>query len=139
MPDFGRRAAGGPDPSLDEIMRADRFFEALAAKQPVHPTDHAESELAYLFSGLRDEVRDAPVTAPVSHHDAVQAMDAGLARNRGPRRSFAIVGSVAAAMLCIGGFGTAVYGAGPGDSLYGMRTAIFGQREVTRDDQVSLA
>ena len=42
-------------------------------------------------------------------------------------------------MLCIGGFGTAVYGAGPGDSLYGMRTAIFGQQEVTRDDQVSLA
>jgi hypothetical protein len=139
MPDFGRRAAGGGDPSLDEINRADRFFEALAAKQPVFSTDPAEAELAFLFSGLRDEVRDAPVTAPVSHHDAIEALDGGLARNRGPRRSFAIVGSVAAAMLCIGGFGTAVYGAGPGDSLYGMRTAIFGQQEATRDDQVSLA
>src|SRR4051812_42275471 len=139
MPDFGRRPQGGQNPSLDEINRADRFFEALAAKQPVYPTDHAESELGVLFSALRDEVRDAPVTTPVSHHDAVEALDAGRGKNRGPRRSFAIVGSVAAAMLCIGGFGTAVYGAGPGDSLYGMRTAIFGQREVTRDDQVSLA
>jgi hypothetical protein len=139
MPDFGRRAAGGGDPSLDEINRADRFFEALAAKQSVFSTDPAEAELAFLFSGMRDEVRDAPVTAPVSHHDAIEALSGGLTRHRGPRRSFAIVGSVAAAMLCIGGFGTAVYGAGPGDSLYGMRTAIFGQQEATRDDQVSLA
>jgi hypothetical protein len=139
MPDFGRWTSNGGDPSLNEINRADRFFEALASKQPAYPTDHAEAELAFLLSGWRDDVRDAPVTASVTARDAVEALHGGLAKNRGPRRSFAVVGSVAAAMLCIGGFGTAVYGAGPGDSLYGMRTAIFGQQEATRADQVSLA
>lgn len=139
MPDFGRWTAGGGDPSLNEINRADRFFEALAAKQPVYSTDPAEAELASMFAEFRDDVRDAPVTAPVSGSDAVEALRGGLANKRGPRRGFAIVGSVAAAMLCIGGFGTAVYGAGPGDSLYGIRTTIFGQQEQTRDDQVSLA
>jgi len=138
MPDSSRWNNGG-DPSLDEINRADRFFEALAAKQPAYPTDHAEAELAFLFSTLRDDVRDAPITSPVSLGAAVDALDGGLAKDRGSRRSLAVVGSVAAAMLCIGGFGTAVYGAGPGDSLYGMRTALFGQHEETRDDQVSLA
>jgi hypothetical protein len=138
MPDSSRWTNGG-DPSLNEINRADRFFEALAAKQPAYPTDHAEAELAALFAGFRDDVRDAPVTAPVSLSDAVEALNGGMAKNRSPRRHLAVVGSVAAAMLCIGGFGTAVYGAGPGDSLYGMRTALFGQHEQTRDDQVSLA
>ena len=139
MPDLGRWSANGGDPSLNEINRADRFFEALAAKQPAYPTDHAEAELASLFSAFRDDVRDAPVTAPVSLGDAVEALHGGRRKGSGSRRSFAVVGSVAAAMLCIGGFGTAVYGAGPGDGLYGMRTALFGQQEVTRDDQVSLA
>ncbi|KAA0099008.1 hypothetical protein CIW49_11590 [Mycolicibacterium sp. P1-18] len=139
MPDFGRWSADGGDPSLNEINRADRFFEALAAKQPAYPTDHAEAELAFLFAGMRDDVRDAPLTAPVSLSDAVAALNGGMAKNRSPRRHLAVVGSVAAAMLCIGGFGTAVYGAGPGDGLYGMRSALFGQQEQTRDDQVSLA
>jgi hypothetical protein len=139
MPDFGRWTSNGGDPSLNEINRADRFFEALASKQPVYSTDPAEAELAFLFSEFRDDVRDPAVTAPVSLGDAVAALEGGRSKTRGSRRGFAIVGSVAAAMLCIGGFGTAVYGAGPGDSLYGMRTAIFGQQEQTRDDQVSLA
>ncbi|GAB7071869.1 hypothetical protein H7J06_21765 [Mycobacterium hodleri] len=139
MPDSSRWTNGGGDPSLNEINRADRFFEALAAKQPAYPTDHAEAELAFLFAGLRDDVRDAPVTSPVSLSAAVEALNGGMAKNRSPRRHLAVVGSVAAAMLCIGGFGTAVYGAGPGDSLYGIRTALFGQHEQTRDDQVSLA
>ncbi|MBJ7337298.1 anti-sigma-D factor RsdA [Mycolicibacterium sp.] len=139
MPDFGRWNSSGGDPSLNEINRADRFFESLAAKQPVYSTDPAEAELAFLMSGWRDDVRDAPITAPVTPRDAVEALNGAMARNRGPRRSFAVVGSVAAAMLCIGGFGTAVYGAGPGDALYGMRSSLFGQQEVTRDDRVSLA
>jgi hypothetical protein len=49
------------------------------------------------------------------------------------------MGSVAAAMLCLGGFGALVYGAGPGDALYGLRVAVFGEQRVTRDDQVALA
>jgi hypothetical protein len=139
MPDHGRWTSSGGDPSLNEINRADRFFESLAAKQPVYSTDPAEAELAFLLSGWRDDVRDAPITVPVTPRDAVEALQGGMAKNRGSRRSFAVVGSVAAAMLCIGGFGTAVYGAGPGDTLYGMRTALFGQSQVTRDDRVELA
>jgi hypothetical protein len=139
MPEFGRWSSNGGDPSLNEINRADQFFEALASKQPVYSTDRAEAELAFLFSEFRDDVREAPATVPVSLGDAVGALQDGLSKNRGGRRSLAIVGSVAAAVLCIGGFGTAVYGAGPGDSLYGMRTAMFGQAEATRDEQVSLA
>ena len=138
MPDFERWGSSG-DPSLNEINRADRFIDALSTQQPAYPTDHAEAELAFLLADWRDGVRDTPIGTPVSTTDAVAALQGGLAGGRRPRRSFAVVGSVAAAMLCIGGFGTAVYGAGPGDSLYGMRTAVFGSGEVTRDDQVSLA
>ncbi len=139
MPEFGRWNSNGGDPSLNEINRADRFFESLAAKQPVYSTDPEEAELAFLLSGWRDDVRDAPITAPVTPRDAVEALHGGQSKNRGSRRSFAVVGSVAAAMLCIGGFGTAVYGAGPGDALYGLRTSLFGQSQVARDDRVELA
>ncbi len=41
-------------------------------------------------------------------------------------------------MLCIGGFGAAVLGSGPGDAFYGMRTMMFGEEPV-RDEQVALA
>ena len=51
----------------------------------------------------------------------------------------AVLGSVAAALLCLGGFGAVVYGAGPGDALYGLRTALFGEQQQTRTDQVALA
>ena len=54
------------------------------------------------------------------------------------RTSLALVGSVAAAVLCLGGFSAAVYGAGPGDSFYGIRTMLFGEAPA-RDDQVALA
>ncbi len=138
MPDFGRWTGGGGDPSLNEINRADRFIDALSTTQPVYSTDPAEAELAFLLSDWRDEVRDAPITAPVSDRDAVVALDGATSRRRS-RGSLALVGSVAAAMLCVGGFGAAVYGSGPGDSLYGMRSSLFGTQQVTRDDQVSLA
>ena len=43
-------------------------------------------------------------------------------------------------MLCLGGFASVVAGAGPGDSLYGLRTMIFGEQPAAaRDDAVVLA
>ena len=51
----------------------------------------------------------------------------------------AVVGSVAAAVLFLGGFGAVIAGAGPGDPLYGLRTMLFGEQQVTRDDAVVLA
>ena len=69
-------------------------------------------------------------------------------RERGPprrttprraRRGLSVVGAAAAAVLCIGGFGAVVAGAGPGDALYGLRTMLFGAPKEVRDDQVALA
>ncbi|MGE2689621.1 anti-sigma-D factor RsdA [Mycolicibacterium pulveris] len=138
MPDFGRWNANGGDPSLNDINRTDRFLDALAFEQPVYATDPGEAELAQLLAGWRDDVRDAPLTATVTPRDAVLALDrATVSRRR--TRSLAVVGSAAAAVLCLGGFGAVVAGAGPGDALYGLRTMLFGEQQTTRDDPVMLA
>ena len=139
MPDFGRWTSNGGDPSLNEITRTDRFLDALAHEQPVYSTDRGEAELAHLLAGWRDEVRDAPLTAVVTPRDAVVALDRAAASRRRSRLSMAVVGSVAAAVLFLGGFGAVIAGAGPGDPLYGLRTMLFGEQQVTRDDAVVLA
>ena len=139
MPDQGRWTSNGGDPNLNDINRVDRFIEALSADQPVYSTDPAEAELAFLMADWRDGVRDTPVSAVVTERDAAIALDAARAPRRPNRLSLAVIGSAAAAVLCAGGFGVAVYGASPGDGLYGMRTMIFGEQQATRDDQVVLA
>lgn len=139
MPEQGRWTSNGGDPSLNDINRVDRFIESLSTNQPVYSTDPAEAELAFLFADWRDGVRDTPVSATVTERDAALALDSARAPRRANRLSLAVVGSAAAAVLCAGGFGVAVYGAAPGDGLYGMRTMIFGEQQVTRDDQVVLA
>ena len=137
MPDFGRWSANGGDPSLNEINRTDRFLDALANQQPVYSTDPSEAELAHLLAGWRDEIRTPPLMSPVTPRDAVVALTRSVESRRRTRTSMAIVGSVAAAVLCLGGFGAVVAGAGPGDPLYGLHTMLFG--EETRTDQVALA
>ena len=137
MPDFGRWTSNGGDPSLNEINRTDRFLDALASEQPVYSTDPGEAELAYLLAGWRDEHRVPPAKALVTQRDAVAALNRGTRQRT--RFSMAVLGSVAAAVLCLGGFGAVVAGAGPGDALYGLRTMLFGEQRVTRDDQVVLA
>jgi hypothetical protein len=70
----------------------------------------------------------------------VLALDNAQVTRRRTRRTLALVGSTAAAVLCLGGFASVVAGAGPGDSLYGLRTMIFGEQPaVARDDAVVLA
>jgi hypothetical protein len=140
MPDFGRWTGNGGDPSLNEINRDERFLDALATNQPVYATDQSEAELAFLLSDWRDEIRDTPVTTVVTVRDAEIAMHGavGEVSRKRTRTSLALVGSVAAAVLCLGGFSAAVYGAGPGDSFYGIRTMLFGEAPA-RDDQVALA
>jgi hypothetical protein len=137
MPDFGRWSANGGDPSLNEINRTDRFLDALANQQPVYSTDPSEAELAQLLAGWRDEIRTPPLMSPVTPRDAVVALTRSVESRKRTRTSMAIVGSVAAAVLCLGGFGAVVAGAGPGDPLYGLHTMLFG--EEARTDQVSLA
>lgn len=138
MPDFGRWTSNGGDPSLNDVNRVDQFFEALGTNETAYSTDRAEAELAFLFADWRDEVRTAPVTAPVTSRDAVDALNAGLNTRRRGRGSLVLVGTAAAAVLCIGGFGAAVFSAGPGDAFYGIRTTLFGE-QATRDDAVVLA
>ena len=103
----------------------------------MYATDPGEAELANLLAGWRDEVRDA--AADGGRHAARRGDRAARARSTSRRRSrmsMAVVGSVAAAVLCLGGFGAVVAGAGPGDALYGLRTMLFGEQHATRDDQV---
>ena len=50
MPDSGQWSPGGGDPSLNEIRRVDRFFDALAADQHAYSTDSTEAELAFLLA-----------------------------------------------------------------------------------------
>lgn len=139
LPDFGGWSANGGDPSLNEINRSDQFLDALATQRPVYATDRGEAELAQLLSGWRDDVRETPMGHVATPQAAAVALDR--VASPAPRRRFslAIVGSVAAAMLAIGGFGAVVAGSGPGDSLYGLRTMLFGGQEQTRDDAVILA
>ncbi len=139
MPDFGRWTANGGDPSLNEINRTDRFLDALASEQPVYSTDAGEAELAGLLAGWRDEVRDAPLQTALTPRDAVIALHQATTSRHRRRLSFAVVGSVAAAVLCLGGFGAVIAGAGPGDPLYGLRTMLFGEQQQTREDPVMLA
>jgi len=139
MPDFGRWTSNGGDPSLNEINRTDRFLDALASQQPVYSTDPTEAELAQLLAGWRDEVRTPPLMAPVTPRDAAVALTRAVESRKRTRTSLALVGSVAAAVLCLGGFGAVVAGAGPGDPLYGLHTMLFGEEQQTRTDQVALA
>jgi len=144
---------GPQEPSLDAVRRADGFVDALADGRPVVPQDPADAELAALLGGWRDEMRWPPATGLIAEADAVAALNAGLAEKRPgldrdrrtatqprtSRRGLSAVGAAAAAVLCIGGFGAVVAGAGPGDALYGVRTMFFGANKQVRDDQVGLA
>ena len=139
MPDFGRWSANGGDPSLNEINRTDRFLDALADQEPVYSTDPGEAELARLLAGWRDEIRTPPLMRPVTPRDAAAALTRAVEARKRTRSSTALVGSIAAAVLCLGGFGAVIAGSGPGDPLYGMRTVVFGEQQQTRTDQVALA
>lgn len=141
MPDFGRNSRND-DASLDAILASERFIEALAAGQPVAPQDRADAELADLLGGWRDEMRWPPATGLITERDAITALRTGLAEKQSSgrsRRGLSIVTAAAAGVLVFGGFGAVVYGAGPGDALYGLHTMLFGEPEQVRADQVTLA
>ncbi|OBK71489.1 anti-sigma-D factor RsdA [Mycolicibacterium fortuitum] len=138
MPDFGRWTSNGGDPSLNEINRSEKFIEALSLERQVYATDREEAELAVLLAGWRDDARRSPMTGIATPREAVKALDKATGQGR-VRLPMALVGSMAAAVLCLGGFGAAVYGSGPGDALYGVRGLVFGSAPVTRDVGVELA
>ncbi|BCO37478.1 hypothetical protein BMW24_000135 [Mycobacterium heckeshornense] len=136
MSDF-RSAAD--QPSLDAIARSDGFLDALATRERVDVADHDDEVLAELLEQWRDDLRWPPASALVSEQEAVAALQHGLAARQRARRALALVGSVAAAVLALGGFGALVGTAHPGDALYGVHTMLFGEPPSVHDDEVELA
>ncbi|CAN5684348.1 hypothetical protein BH09ACT7_BH09ACT7_21630 [soil metagenome] len=140
MPDFGKRPSGGE--SLDAIAYTDQLLDAFATEQRVQPGDAGDAALFSLLENWRDDVRFPSSAHVITERDATVALHEGLSARptkRGGHRSLTIVASLAAAVLCVGGFGAVVGTAGPGDPLYGMRTALFGEGKEVRDDRVALA
>lgn len=136
-------ADNGRTPDLDAITRSDRLLDALAAGESVNGGDAGDRALHTLMAGWRDELRWPPATGLVAENQAVAALEQGRheAGNRAPQRGrgFALVGTVAATVLGIGGFGAVLSTAQPGDALYGLRSTLFGEPPSVRDDQVVLA
>jgi Anti-sigma-D factor RsdA to sigma factor binding region len=139
MPDPGY--AFGDRPALDEVARSDVLLDALAARQPVDLDDHDDPNLealAVLLGDWRDDLRWPPASALVSPEEAVEALHTGIAARRSARRGMAAIGSVAATLLVLSGFGAMVVEARPGDTLYGLHAMFFDQPRVN-DDQVMLS
>lgn len=118
--------------SLDEFARTDLLFDALAQRRPVDVEDPEVDALSALLEDWRDNLRWPPASALVSPEEAVNALRDGLAERRRSRRGVAAIGSVAAALLVLSGFGAMVVEARPGDALYGLHAMFFDQQMVNQ-------
>jgi hypothetical protein len=139
MPEFGY--AFPDQPALDELARTDVLLDALAARRPVDlddPNDPNFEALAVLLEDWRDDLRWPPASALVSPEEAIEALHTGLAERRSGRRGLAAIGSVAATLLVLSGFGAMVVEARPGDTLHGLHAMFFDQPRVN-DDQITLS
>jgi hypothetical protein len=137
--DFGN--ARGDQPALDEVAHTDLLLDALAARTEIDlgsPDDFEDQALALLLGEWRDDLRWPPASALVSQDEAEEALrDGMLNRGRG-RRGLAAVGSLAATLLMLSGFGAVVADARPGDLLYGLHAMMFNEPRVS-DDQIMLS
>jgi hypothetical protein len=123
-------------PDLDAVARTDRFIDALAKREPV---DIADRALAGLLEDWRDELRAPASSALCPDTDAAAALSRGLAERRRTRRRMALVGTVAATVLAISGFGAMTVQAPPGSSLYGIHTKLFGEPPATHDERIAMS
>ena len=127
----------------DAVARSERFIEAVAKGEPVEFSDVADERdtgdraLAGLLEDWRDELRAPSGVCPES--DAVAALSRTLAARRRARRRIALVGAMAAAVLSIAGFGALMGQAQPGDTLYGVRTMLFGEPASVHDDRIAVS
>ncbi|BAX91196.1 anti-sigma-D factor RsdA [Mycobacterium shigaense] len=134
MPEFAL-----PDrPALDEVARTDMLLDALANRQRFDVDDPSEGALATLLGDWRDDLRWPPASALVSPEEAIAAWHAGLEDRRHGRRSVATIGSVAATLLVLSGFGAVVAEARPGDTLYGLHAMFFDEPHVSQN-QIELS
>jgi hypothetical protein len=135
-PDFG--FAFGDQPALDEVAGTELLLDALAVRTGVRLDDPKEDALAALLGDWRDDLRWPPASALVSQDEAEEALLAGIGERRRARRGLAAIGSVAAALLVLSGFGAVVAGARPGETLYGLH-AMFLDEPRVNEDQVMLS
>lgn len=137
-PDFDHIPADPP--ALEAIARAERFLDALAAgQQVVELDDPGDEALAVLLGEWRDRLRWPPAGGLVSESEAMAALRDGAAPRRRTRRVLAAVGSVAATVLSLGGFGAVVAQTHPGEPLYGLHMMMFGEPPLVHDDRIALA
>ena len=123
------------DPGLDAVIRTDRFVDALAAGARMSSVD----PLSAMLGDWRDDVRRRPDATVVTMSQASVALARVQKPPRRNRFALTVVGGLAAAVLCLGGFGAVVLDAKPGDALYGLRSTLFGERTQTRNEAVTLA
>lgn len=142
VPEFGY--ARSDQPSLDELARTDLLLDALAEREPVDADDPEDNALAALMAEWRDDLRWPPASALVSPEEAIEALQTGLedvrrdgSGGRG-RRGLAAIGSVAATLLVLSGFGAVVVEARRGDALYGLHAMFFDQPRVN-DNSIELS
>jgi hypothetical protein len=133
-----------PD-SLDEFARTDLLLDALAQRRPVSgsqvedPDDPDFQVLTTLLEDWRDNLRWPPASALVTPEEAVNALRTGLAERRRGHRGLAVVGSVAAALMVLSGFGAMVVEARPGGTLYGLHAMFFDQPQVHEKQEMLAA
>ncbi|CAM4132913.1 hypothetical protein MB901379_00999 [Mycobacterium basiliense] len=140
MPNSGFALGDQPSlgPRLDEVARTDLLLDALAGREEVNLEDPDDDALAALLGEWRDDLRWPPASALVSQDEAVEALIVGMVERRRSRRSLAAIGSVAATLLLLSGFGAVVAEARPGDLLYGLHAMIFNEPRIS-DDQIMLS
>lgn len=124
--------------SLDEFARTDLLLDALAQRRSVDVEDPEVDALRTLMEDWRDNLRWPPASALVTPEEAVNALRTGLAERRRGRRGLTAIGSVAAALMVLSGFGAMVVEARPGGSLYGLHAMFFDQPHV-KDNHIVLS
>src|SRR6185437_818536 len=126
----------GFDTGLDELARTDLLLDALAERSDPDfgdADDSMDEALTNLLGQWRDDLRWRPASALVAPEEAVEALRTGIDERRRARHGLAAVGSVAASLLVLSGFGAVVAEARPGDALYGLHAMFFDQRRVNED------
>lgn len=132
---------GNDRPALGEVARTDLLLDALAARTEDafgDPAGFDDEALTALLGEWRDDLRWPPASALVSQDEAEDALRDGMMDGNRGRRGLAAVGSVAATLLMLSGFGAVVGDARPGDLLYGLHAMMFNEPRVS-DDQIVLS
>ncbi|WP_342319067.1 hypothetical protein [Corynebacterium mayonis] len=118
-------------PYLQPVVDDDAFLTALSRGED---PSGGEDELASLLLRLREDV-ERPLPQPpevagvVGAGSGVASLDEARLRRRVSPWTSGVIGA-AAATVAVVGTGAALYGATPGSPLWGVSTAVFGERET---------